>query len=193
MRSSKFAHMDPTDTHTDVPPDDQELSQDSLYGYVPTEYVCIMFISLFAVSTGMCFIEQTCFRASSAEEALVSHTCRGELLLAHQVAAPYSLFRGRHGGAGMGRPPLVQYLAAEQGSLHHAVSVHLPYTAVRPDHLLDCLSQSSRPRRSSVLCSYCLSGSPNVWGAVWQALATVVCSHIPHLRESSCVFSYRKA
>ena len=156
----KSRTLNPTDTHTDVPPHDQELSQDSLYGYVPTKYVCIVFISLFAVSTGTYLTEKKYFRPA---EAFVSHTCRGELLLAHQVAAPYSLFRGRHGGAGMGRPPLVQYLAAEQGSLHHAVSVHLPYTAVRPDHLLDCLSQSSRPRRSSVLCSSCLSGSPNVW------------------------------
>ncbi len=56
--------------------------------------VCIIFIIiLYAVSTGTHIRYHTFTQLSTLSAA--SHTCRREFLLAHQVAAPYGLSRGR--------------------------------------------------------------------------------------------------
>ena len=103
------------------------------YGYVPTEWICILFIALFSVSTSEyhSFLSEH-HRECAYSPTPASRTHRPGLPLAPLVAPPYGV-RGRHRrDPRLEREAVVEPKRVPERPFHHAVSHCLPSRKATP-------------------------------------------------------------
>ena len=91
---------------------------DSLYGYIPTESVCIVFVVLFSISTRKYPLIR---EASSQFIRSSSHSCFSSHPLQTLVALPYCYPSRTWRGHRLDRSPMVKSKSCKFGSFPHAV------------------------------------------------------------------------